>query len=153
MTGYIYKIECNKTKLVYIGSTWKQDLQDRLALHVRDYHESLIHRYGKNRSMTSFRVLENNDYKIELVETVHDAITKHTLLEREKYHIQNTTCVNKVVPLRTRAEYYADNQDKIKAYTQAYQERMYFCESCQKNIKWYKKAKHFKTKGHLNNIS
>jgi hypothetical protein len=71
--GKIYKIVCNKTGLVYIGSTCKT-LDERLKKHVYDM-EKFIHtrkynpdKLNKIYLCTSFVVLLNKDYQIELIE-------------------------------------------------------------------------------------
>ena len=67
--------------------------------------------------LTSFKVLENDDYKITLVED-YPSVRKEQLSMRERYHIENTVCVNKIVPTRTRQEYYQDNEETILKYYQ-----------------------------------
>ena len=56
-------------------------------------------------------MLENNDYKIPLIES-YPCDNKDELLEREKQFIRRIDCVNKVLPKRTRKEYNMDNKDK-----------------------------------------
>jgi hypothetical protein len=71
--GKIYKIVCNKTGLVYIGSTYRS-LEQRLKGH--EYNmERFIHtkKYNPDKLKkvcfcTSFFILLNKDYKIELIE-------------------------------------------------------------------------------------
>ena len=57
--GKIYKLVCNKTGLVYVGSTCQRLLCKRLSGHVADYK-----RWGKGkfRYVTSFNIIENDDY-------------------------------------------------------------------------------------------
>lgn len=69
--GKIYKIVCNKTGLVYIGSTCKT-LDERLKRHEDDC-KRFINNYKnkpdkKTTFCSSFFVLLNKDYKIELIE-------------------------------------------------------------------------------------
>jgi hypothetical protein len=50
---------------------------------------------------------------VEILEEYEtDEIDKHFLLGRERHYICNFDCVNKVIPLQTRKEYY----DKNKLY-------------------------------------
>ena len=71
--GKIYKIVCNKTGLVYIGSTYRT-LDERLKEH--EYNcKRFIHtkKYNPDKLKkicfcTSFFILLNKDYKIELIE-------------------------------------------------------------------------------------
>jgi len=55
----IYKIICNTTGLCYIGSTNEKYLSSRLSKHKYD---------SKNKNISSKKVLENNNYHIELIE-------------------------------------------------------------------------------------
>ena len=66
--GKIYKIVCNKTGLIYIGSTCKT-LNERLKKHEYDMN-LFIKNYKTKKSYlcSSFFVFLNKDYKIELIE-------------------------------------------------------------------------------------
>ena len=71
--GKIYKIVCNKTGLIYIGSTIKT-LDERLKKH-EECLNSFIHTKKNNPDKlkkicfyTSFFILLKKDYKIELIE-------------------------------------------------------------------------------------
>ena len=66
--GKIYKIVCNKTGLVYIGSTYRS-LEERLKQHEKDM-ERFVKNYKTKKSYlcSSFFVFLNKDYKIELIE-------------------------------------------------------------------------------------
>ena len=110
--GKIYKLVCNLTGLIYIGSTCEQILLRRLATHVIDYKRYVN---GKKHFISSYLVLEHNDYDIVLIESV-PCNTKDELYKRERYHIENTDCVNCNIPTRTNKEYYIDNKDKIHQY-------------------------------------
>jgi hypothetical protein len=63
--GKIYKIVCNTTGKVYIGSTCCPRLCRRLTKHREDYNRFLKEKY---HFVTSFSVLEGNNYKIVLLE-------------------------------------------------------------------------------------
>ncbi len=71
--GKIYKIVCNKTGLVYIGSTCKT-LDERLKKHEYDMEHFVNTKKYKPDKLkkvifcSSFFVLINKDYKIELIE-------------------------------------------------------------------------------------
>ena len=107
--GKIYKIVCKTTGLVYIGSTTQPTLARRLATHSRDYKSFLNE---KQHFVTSFKILENNNYEIILIET-YPCNSKDELHARERYYIENNECVNKHIPTRTKKEYYEQNRDKI----------------------------------------
>jgi hypothetical protein len=67
--GKIYKIVCNKTGLIYIGSTIKT-LDERLKRH-EECMNIFIRNYKtkKPQFLTSFFILLKKDYKIELIES------------------------------------------------------------------------------------
>ena len=48
---------------------------------------------------TSFKILENNNYYIELIE-LFECTCKDELCARESYYIKSLECVNKVIPGR-----------------------------------------------------
>ena len=102
--GKIYVIICNKTGLKYYGST-TISLSMRLSIH-----KYMMNKTTKN--LSSFEVLKNNDYKIELVENF-PCQSKDDLFEREKYYIQNNECTNKRIPSRGIKEWYNDNKNEI----------------------------------------
>jgi hypothetical protein len=87
MEGTIYKITGGG--LTYYGST-KQDLGKRYSCHKAHFK---AYKNGKGNFMSSFKVLEQNDARIEAVE--HLAYnTKKELLGRERFFIVNNDCVN-----------------------------------------------------------
>lgn len=78
----MYQIVCNVTVLIYVGSTCAPILARRLAGHVVDYKQYLK---DKGANVTSFKVLENVDYYIVLIEKF-PCYSKDELLARERYH-------------------------------------------------------------------
>jgi len=112
----IYKIVDNTNSSVYIGSTCVPTLALRLARHRLQYKSYLK---GNSRYYTSFKILENNDYSIVLLED-YPCETKDQLLARERYYIENNICVNKIIPTRTPKEYREKNKDKIQDYIKKY---------------------------------
>jgi predicted GIY-YIG superfamily endonuclease len=139
--GKIYKITCLKTGLIYIGSTTKMHLEHRLVRHVEDFQRW---KYFGGGYMTSFKIIENEDFQIELVEDC-SCNTKEELLRREQHFIKTLVCVNKVIPLQTRAEYRVSNQDKIKAYAL----QKWFCACCKVDVGISKRRRHERSKKHL----
>ena len=107
--GKIYKIVCNITGLVYIGSTCKQYLSQRLQNHKSEYN--MFKKNGK-RYMSSFKVLENGDYNILLLE-LYPCNTKDELHARERYYMETIECVNLQIVGRTPKEWKNDNKDKV----------------------------------------
>ena len=124
--GKIYKIVCNTTGLIYIGSTTKK-LEIRLSQHKSDYKRHLD---GKYRYVSSFEIIKNEDYYIHIIEEFN-CNNKNELLNKEKYYINITKCVNKVKPLRTQQEikqyqknYNDNNKDKKKEFYKINKEKM-----------------------------
>jgi hypothetical protein len=115
--GKIYKLESLSTGLVYIGSTC-QLLNMRMCGHRTDLKKF---NNGKPNCMTSFKVLEQEDCKIYLLED-YPCDRKEQLHAREAEWIKKMDCVNKVIPGRTPKEYYIDNKDKISAHQKNYRQ-------------------------------
>lgn len=116
----IYKIVCNETNLCYFGSTIEKYLSNRLGKHVSSYKYYLK---GKRSNITSFKVLEKNNYEIILIENVccNDI---YELRNRERFYIENNECVNKCIPNRTPLEskkIYSESE-KSKEYQKKYRE-------------------------------
>ena len=114
--GKIYKICSYNSDDVYYGSTCLK-LCQRLAKHVSDWRLFKLKKTYVRR-ITSFSILEQGNYYIELVETV-PCSSKEELQVREKYWLKNNTCVNFYKNLvRTPKEkkkhdaaYYQDNKE------------------------------------------
>ena len=104
----IYKIICNATNEMYIGST-TQALSKRLAEHVRDYKRYLN---KKHNYVSSFLIIERGNYSIVLIEEVN-CENKEQLHRTERVHIEQNICVNKNIPTRTMQEYRIANRDVI----------------------------------------
>ena len=169
--GKIYKIKCNVTGQIYIGSTCEKTVARRLAGHVRNYKNYLN---GKYRNVTSFKIIENGDYYIVLLESVNCA-NNDELKAKERFHIENNICVNKVIPGRTDKEYrdvtrnkekmkeYQDvNKEKLKEYLKEYRQankekikeqmkEQIICE-CGSTFNRSCKARHLRTAKHCNYI-
>jgi len=156
--GKIYMIEpINKTDKgdIYIGSTTKEYLSQRMEYHRRDYN-NYLNGYCTSR-LTSYDLFNKygiDNCKIILIELV-DAKSKDELLQREAFHIRNNQCVNKCIPLRTKKEYYEDNKEEAKEYYKKNKERLLDkikCE-CGSDYSLSHKSRHFKTIKHQAFIS
>jgi hypothetical protein len=88
--GKIYKIVCNKTGLIYIGSTCNT-LEERLKGHEYDCKRYLDKK--SNKFISSIYVIFNNNYNIELIENF-PCSNKQELEEREYFHIDDNKCIN-----------------------------------------------------------
>jgi len=93
----IYELICSETGLKYIGST-TQKLSKRLYEHKNKDNECM--------SKTFINP------KIYLLENI-PCNSKEELHSIERKFIENTECVNKVIPTRTHKEWYLDNKEKI----------------------------------------
>ena len=113
----VYKIVCKVTGLVYIGST-TQCLLQRLSEHKSTYRRYLN---GTYNYVTSFKILENNDFYIKKIKS-YNFDNNNDLLKKETYWIKKYKSVNKVIPNRTQIEYYQDNIEVISAYQSEYYE-------------------------------
>mmetsp|Transcript_24261 Transcript_24261/g.24874 ORF Transcript_24261/g.24874 Transcript_24261/m.24874 type:complete len:158 (+) Transcript_24261:133-606(+) len=149
--GKIYKIVDNTNGNVYIGSTCEPTLARRLAGHVGNYKKYLN---GKYHYVTSFNILENNNYDMVLIEK-YPCESKEELHKRERYYIESIECINKYIPNNMtngkqeyQKEYKKNNKDQL--YLKAKQP--YTC-SCDHIIRISDKARHLKTKKHINYMS
>ena len=114
----LYKIVCNVTGKIYVGSTTEPSLASRLTGHKSHYKYYLT---GKRDYITSFEILKNGNYYIELI--CNAACTsKDELNAIEGYHIRNLDCVNRCVPGRTQKQYNDDHAVEIKKYKKNYSE-------------------------------
>jgi hypothetical protein len=102
----IYGIRCLTTGEVYVGSTI--DYQQRQS----------VHKVPKN-SCCSKQIIERGNYEFYIIEEC-DVEQK---LIREKFHIENTMCINKLVPFRTKEErqkykqkWHEEHKEEIKKH-------------------------------------
>jgi hypothetical protein len=118
--GKIYKIIDNTNGNVYIGSTCKATLAQRLSQHNASFKRYAEKSVGNNYA--SYDILKNGDYKIILIE-LYPCDTKDQLRAREQYWIENTECINNRCAFLSPEEhkqydkqYYQQNKDRIKEY-------------------------------------
>ena len=128
--GKIYKIVCNVTGLCYIGSTKQRLLCQRLSQHRGSYKSW---KKTNKHFMTSFKVIENDNYEIVLMEE-YPCETKDQLHSRERYWIEQTDCVNKCIPTRAHLE-------SSKAYNLAHKKEYYIYQK-----KWRDENKEYNKK-------
>ncbi len=148
----IYKLIDNINGNIYIGSTCELSLAKRLAKHIDNFK---CYKKGKSHFVTSFNILENNNYSIILLEE-YPCNSKDQLLARERYHIENTECINKSIPTRTSKEWYYNNKEKMNIYHSQYREQnkdkineKFVCE-CGGKYTCSNKIQHLKTTKHQN---
>ncbi len=80
----IYKITDNTTDAIYIGSTCKT-LEQRLKQHEYNLKS---YKAGNYHFITSFKILENNNYKIELIKLYPCDSKKELELQEGKINYQ-----------------------------------------------------------------
>lgn len=142
--GVVYKLTCSKSGNIYYGSTTRT-LNQRLWKH-KSQDNHCVSRHFINPTIEKICEVEflKNDRTL--------------LLKKEREYIENYECVNKVVPLRTRNEYYhyrksLDPKYGIKEYCKI-AGKMYndktrvFCECGGKYVKRNKKE-HLMTNKHV----
>lgn len=116
--GKIYKLVCNDTGMTYYGSTAQSTLAKRLGQH-RDHYKG--YKKGMCSNYTAFKILENGNYDMILVED-YPCERKEQLHTRERWYIENNDCINKFVPCRTQKEYREKNKEKYIEYIKKYYE-------------------------------
>ena len=167
--GKIYKIVDNTNGNVYFGSTTKKYLSSRLAEHKGKFKMFLNQ---KHHFVTSFKIIENGDYDIILLEN-YPCETKDKLYTRERHYIETFECINKSIPNRTKKQYYIDHKEIIQEYKKKYRkynkekvqqaDKQYYLNNKEKLQKKYNcncggnythesKSKHLKTAKHQNYI-
>jgi hypothetical protein len=129
--GKIYRLTCNITGLNYYGST-VQPLHKRKNEHKCKYQYYLK---DKKKYYTAFKIIEGGNYNIILVEEFL-CENRNQLEARERYHIENNECVNKIIPTRTIKEYQEINKEHYKEYRDKYRQ-----ENKEKQKKYYEANK------------
>ena len=166
--GKIYKIISPHTDKIYIGSTTKQYLSQRLVKHKSDFK-----RWQNNKAtkVMSFDLIQLGDVEIILLET-YPCNSKDELTSRERhwYDLNKELVVNKNRPSFTleekkkeQKEYYQNNyeyiqeknkkyrenhKDELIKYIKKYGEIKFNCECGSNNISYAHKASHNKTDKH-----
>tara|TARA_R110000822_G_scaffold264909_2_gene388933 strand:+ start:2637 stop:3188 length:552 start_codon:yes stop_codon:yes gene_type:complete len=152
--GKIYKIVCNITGDIYIGSTKEKYLSRRLQRHKYHYKDFLK---GKGEKVASFSILEKDNFEIILIET-YPCDSKYELESRERYWIENTKCLNINIPTRTRKEKreaepeITKEKDKIMYEKRAHLGKVKILCECGALISKNCMSKHKKRDIHLNNL-
>jgi hypothetical protein len=113
--GKIYKIECvnGEDRDIYIGSTAKQYLSQRMEKHRTSYK---LWKEGKSSYVSAYDLFDKfgvENCSILLIE-VCPCDLKDELRAREGFHIKNVECVNKRIENRTQKEWREDNKEIIK---------------------------------------
>ena len=175
--GKIYKIESHLGPKIYIGSTTKDYLSQRMTTHRHTYNYWKTGKGPKTSSYDLFDEYGIENCQIVLLESC-PCENKDQLNAKESHYIKTLECVNRVVLGRTKQEYntenklqikehkkqyYEENKDKIRARDKQYYEKNkqiilekgkapFTCE-CGSKIQHTEKARHERTKKHLNYLA
>jgi len=123
--GKIYKIVSPHTDKIYIGSTTKQYLSQRLAKHKS--HFSTYENKGNGANIGSFELLRLGEVEIILLET-YPCNSKDELIAREKHWMdQYNNLVNKCRPVITEQER-KQHKKQYRQKTADYTQEKFKCE-------------------------
>ena len=114
----VYKIWSPNGDKIYVGSTTKQYLSQRMTAHRNNYNTWKL---GKGHLTTSFILFDEYGLEncfIELLEA-KECSSKDELTQLEGGYIRNLTCVNKVIPGRSEKQYRDETKDERKIYYEA----------------------------------
>ena len=117
----VYKIWSPNGENIYVGSTTKQYLSQRMTLHRASYN---YWKSGKGGLITSFLLFDEyglDNCFIELLEAKPCA-SRDEMKQLEGGYIRNLACVNKCIAGRTMKEYHEDNKTRINKTQKEYQE-------------------------------
>lgn len=95
-----------------------------------------------NSYCTSYEIIKNNNYKYELIK-YFPCDNKKELHNEEAKYIKNINCVNKVIPNRTKKQYYIDNRDNILKSI-----KIKFTCDCGRSFMKVHKTRHIRSKYH-----
>jgi hypothetical protein len=143
--GKIYKIISPHTDKIYIGSTIKQYLSQRLAKHKSGFKAWKL---GKENKVNSYDLIELGDVEILLLE-IYPCNSKDELISRERYwyDLNKELAVNKNRPhityeedLKFKREHYIKNKEHYLKQAETYRELNQ--DAIKKNSdEWYQKNK------------
>jgi hypothetical protein len=165
--GKIYKIVSPHTDKIYIGSTTKQYLSQRLAKHKKSYNEWVKKQV---HFVSSYEIFQFGNVEIILLET-YPCNSKDELTARERHWMdQYNNLVNRIRPCVSREEkkikkkeyiennleyfqeknkqYRENHKDELIQYGKEYRKIKYDCECGSLNISKSDKSKHDKTDKH-----
>jgi GIY-YIG catalytic domain len=143
--GKVYKLVCNKTGMVYIGSTTKDFLSQRLASHRQDYNKYLKNKHGY---MSSFEIIKNDNYYITLLE-LWPCNSKDELLAKERQWFDKyPDCINIARPKATAKE----RKEKHKEYQIEYKKQRKYCDICKVDNRIDHYLRHCRRQTHINNL-
>ena len=107
--GKIYQITSHCGDKIYIGSTTKKYLSQRMDKHRSHYKQWKQGKASKTMIFDMFDMYGIDACQILLLET-YPCHSNDELSAREGHYIRTMECVNKVIPGRTHKEYYEENK-------------------------------------------
>ena len=114
--GKIYKITSENSNLVYYGSTSEKYLSSRLSHHLSQYK---LYLNGKGNYCSSYKLLEHEDYKMELIKNFPCA-NRTQLTTEEGNYVKKFECINIQIPGRTKKQYREQHKEQIKEQRKEY---------------------------------
>ena len=117
--GKVYKIESHLGDKVYIGSTTKKYLSQRMTAHRKNYNQWKNHKRDLTTSFLMFDEYGIENCNIVLLES-YPCNSKDELTSREAHYIRTLQCINKCIPGRTHRQYDVDNKEKIQERKKEY---------------------------------
>ena len=136
----IYKLIDNTNDDIFIGSTCKS-LSQALSGHKNDYRKYSL---GLRGYINSFKILENNNYDIILIEECKDIKNVNQLNARKRHFIDSTPNINKVMPNNYSSEHIEETKRILKEKART----KYTC-ACGAVVCHDTKKKHEATKKHI----
>jgi hypothetical protein len=120
--GKIYKIQSHLGPKIYIGSTTKEYLSQRMTQH-RSGYSGWKNGNGECK-IRSYELFD--DYGVENCEIILiemcPCTSKDELTSKESQYIRTLVCVNKQIPNRTGKQYREENNEKEKARHKKYRQ-------------------------------
>ena len=137
-TDTIYKLQCQITGKVYIGST---TIGVELAMK---NNKSMFEPYKRGIYKTNdriFEVMANKDYNLTVLEIIFELANDTDFLinlkKRQKFYMKQVdNVINKNIPSRTASEYYVENLDHISQ-----QKKEYYVDN--KGVILQKRSEHY----------
>ncbi len=149
--AYIYKIHNPVSANSYYGSTTKA-IGNRFKQHRDGYSK---YKTGSGNYIASYKLFDDfNIPTIEIMQTLTN-VTKQQILQCERSYIENNSCINKNIPIRTYAEKLQYARDYHKNHFDTINNRKnekLTCENCHCSVSRTNITHHYKSQKHRNNI-
>jgi hypothetical protein len=115
--GKVYKIESHLGDKIYIGSTTKEHLCQRMDTQRHNYDSWKRGTIGLTASYLIFDEYGVKNCQIVLLES-YPCNSKDELESRKAFYIKSMECINKAIPNRTKEEI----KEQVKNYDKKYRE-------------------------------